>query len=81
LNVFYKSKHATLGPWYSTARVSNRLTYETATCLRAVLSVNHEITLFPRMGQRPSSATKDVGAGSANWQPECTVKFIENTNR
>ena len=35
MNVSHKSKHATLGRWYSTARVSKRLTYETAACLRA----------------------------------------------
>src|SRR5262249_47471846 len=37
---FQKSKHATLGRWYSTARVSKRLTYETAACLRARYCTN-----------------------------------------
>src|SRR6266540_3126462 len=40
LNVSHKSKHATLGHWYSTARVSKRLTYETAACLRARYCTN-----------------------------------------
>jgi len=30
-----KSNHVTLGHWYSTARVSKRLIYETTACLRA----------------------------------------------
>src|SRR6266508_4273015 len=40
LNVLYKSKHATLVRWYSTARVSKRLTYEMAACLRARYCTN-----------------------------------------
>jgi hypothetical protein len=42
LNVFHKSKHATLERWYSTARVSKRLTDETAAQQsRAVLYQSH----------------------------------------
>src|SRR5262245_21613338 len=40
LNVSHKSKHATSGRWYSTARVSKRLTYETAACLLARYCTN-----------------------------------------
>ena len=40
LNVFHKSKHATLERWHSIALVSKRLTYETAACLRARYCTN-----------------------------------------
>src|SRR5262245_36740591 len=40
LNVSHKSKHATLGRWYSTARVSKRPSHMSAACLRARYCTN-----------------------------------------
>src|SRR6266508_1717102 len=40
LNVSHKSKHATLGRWYSTARVSKRPSHWSAACLRARYCTN-----------------------------------------
>src|SRR5215813_11523376 len=40
LNVSHRSEHSTLERWYSTARVSKRLTYEMAACLRARYCTN-----------------------------------------
>src|SRR6266540_5793252 len=40
LNVLYKSKHATLVRWYSTARVSKRPSHKSTACLRARYCTN-----------------------------------------
>src|SRR5215813_9726253 len=40
LNVSYKSKDATLGRWYGTARVSKRPPHKSAACLRARYRTN-----------------------------------------
>ncbi len=44
---FPKSGRATLGHWYSTARVSKRLTDEAAACLRARYCTNPAVNLNP----------------------------------
>src|SRR6266498_5164233 len=74
LNVLHKSKHATLGRWYSTARVSKRPTYEAAACLRARYCTNLTCSDLNKCQKNLVNALLNASQSSAETEARTVVE-------